>query len=144
MSIHDRFLGDTPTAIVGASSNEKKFGHYVFRTLRARGYAVFPVNRSGENVDNRTAYTSVADCPRKVDAAIFVLSPENARAAVDDAIAAGVKRIWFQRGADFGEAAAKARAAGLETVEGRCILMHAAPVRGIHAVHRCVHQLFSK
>ena len=55
--------------------------------------------------------------------------PEGLIAAVRSAVAIGAKVVWMQEGIENEEAAAKARAAGLEVVMDRCILKEHRKVR---------------
>ena len=49
--------------------------------------------------------------------------PADVPPIVDEAIALGAKVIWLQLGITAPEATAKARAAGLEVVDNRCVKM---------------------
>ena len=53
-------------------------------------------------------------------------------------------KVSIQQGADFSGSAAKAEAARITTITGKCILMYAEPVGGIHAIHRFFAKLFGK
>ena len=67
-------------------------------------------------------YTRVADLPDDVgDLAIIWVHPHRSAEAVDLAVQAGCRRVWFSFGAGHREGVARAREAGLEVVEiGRC------------------------
>jgi len=79
-----------------------------------------------------------------VKAAVVAVSPDAAETVVEDAAAAGITHLWFQRGKDFSDAENKARAEGITTVSGKCILMYAQPVGGIHAAHRFLARIFGR
>jgi len=129
-------------AVVGVS--DKKFGGTIYKTLKQRGYAVFPVHPERTSFDNDKCYKSLGDLPADVKAAIVAVSPKAAMAVVDDAAAAGLTHLWFQQGKDFSGAVTVAKEKGIHTVEKKCILMYAEPVTGIHAVHRFFVRLFGK
>lgn len=67
-------------------------------------------------------YTSVDEIPADHDdLAIIWVKPRSARNAVDVAIEAGCKRVWFSFGSGHPDAVNHAREQGLEVVEiGRC------------------------
>jgi len=131
-------------AVVGVSTKTTKFGTSAFRELRKHGFEVYPVHPSMERIDDVKCYRSVADLPLTPDCVFVSVKPNAAGEVVKQAAAKGVRRIWFQMGADFSEAADKARQAGLDVVSGRCILMYAEPVSGIHRFHRFFSKLFGK
>ncbi len=143
-SVYDDFLGADPIAVIGASDRRGNFGAAVYRTLRDKGFTAYPVNPNTATVDGDDCYPSVGDVPTDVTSAVIAVNPELALSMIEALSRAGVKRIWFQRGADFSSAATRAREAGIEAVEGRCILMFAQPVKGIHAFHRTLLRLFGR
>lgn len=139
----DRFLSGR-IAVVGASPKNGRFGGYIYRILKQKGYSVVPVNPHAATIDHDHCYAALDRIPGQIDLAIVAVRPENAASVVNDAIAAEVPRIWFQQGADFSEIEQQAKLAGIETISGKCVIMHARPVTGLHAVHRFVSRLFGR
>ena len=142
-SVYDNFIGAEPIAVIGASDRRGNFGAVIYRTLRDKGYSVYAVNPNVSTVAGDPSYGSVEGIPAEVSSAIIAVNPEVAESLIESLSTAGVKKVWFQRGADYRKAAARARDAGMETFEGRCILMHTDSVTGIHAVHRFLVRLAS-
>jgi predicted CoA-binding protein len=127
------FLDAKRIAVVGVSRNPKDFSRMVFAELARRGMDVVPVNPALAEVDGRRAFPWVAEVAPAADAALLMVPPARAAESVRDCLAAGVRRIWFHRGAGAGsasdEALALCRAAGVEPVQGLCpfmVLPHAA------------------
>jgi predicted CoA-binding protein len=89
--------------------------------LLAAGYDVIPVNPNERAVHGRACYPDLATVPDPVQLVdVFrraEATPEIARAAV----AIGARALWLQLGVVNEEAAAIARAAGLEVVMDRCL-----------------------
>jgi predicted CoA-binding protein len=108
-------------AVVGLSSDEARESHGVSAYMQAAGYVIVPVNPSEAEVLGEKAYPTVASIPAAVEIVNVFRRSEAVPSVVDDAIAAGAKVIWMQEGIVNEEAAAKARAAGLEVVMDRCI-----------------------
>jgi predicted CoA-binding protein len=140
----ESFIQSKKIAVVGVSSVKNKIGYAVYRTLKERGYEVFPVHPDGHIIDGNPCYRSLSELPPGVNAAVIAVKPKKVSNIVDAAIAAGIKRIWFQQGSDFHMAAEQAKKAGLEVVSRKCILLYAPPVTGIHKVHQFLARLFGR
>jgi hypothetical protein len=110
-------------AVVGASDKPYRPSLGVYRNLKRVGYTVYPVNPNVAQVDGDRAYASLADVPEPIDIVNVFRRPEHLRAVVDEAIAVGAKAIGGQFGVSDPAAEAKARAAGLEVVVDRCIMI---------------------
>jgi predicted CoA-binding protein len=110
-------------AMVGASPKWVRPSHFVFRYLQLKGFRVIPVNpqHAGESILGEKVYASLREVPEKVDVVDVFRNSEAAGPVVDEAIAAGAKAVWMQLTVRNDEAAARARAAGLEVVMNRCM-----------------------
>jgi predicted CoA-binding protein len=138
----DRFLAGKKIAIAGVSRDPKKFGHIVFRTLREKGYEVFPVNPSVDSIDGIPCFRSVATLPLSVHNLLVLTPKQMTRDVVAEALAKGIDSIWIQQMSDTPEAIALTRSKNINLITGACILMHADPVKGIHKFHRNILKLF--
>ena len=136
------FLAAQPIAVVGVS--DKDFGGMIYRTLKNRDIKVYPVHPARSEFAEDRCFATLKDLPPDVKSAVVAVSPTSALQVVDDAIAAGYTHLWFQQGAKFDDAEAKAKAAGIQTVSGRCILMYAGELEGVHKFHRFLAKLFGK
>lgn len=138
------FVAARQVAVVGVSRNKRKFGNAIYKTLQSRGYQVYPVHHELEQFEGARCYRRLAELPDEVDSVVVCTQPQHALDIATEAKENGIRRLWFQQGADFSEAVTSARESGLDTVSGKCILMYATPVTGIHAVHRFFAKLFGK
>ena len=136
------FVKSEHIAVVGVS--KRKFGGSIYRTLKKRGCHVYPVHPLMSAFDGDPCMRSLTDLPDHVDAAVVAVSALHAEEVVRDAHKARIKTLWFQQGPDFREVALMAEAYGIKTVTGKCILMYAGEVTGIHAVHRFFAKVFKK
>jgi hypothetical protein len=132
----------TPLAIVGVS--DKDFGGVIYKTLKTRRYTVYPVHPTREMFDGDRCYASLRELPPDVKSAVIAVSPQRAEKVVDDAIAAAFTHLWFQQGKNFKAVVAKAESTGIQTVSGKCILMYAQPVTGLHSFHRFLARAFGR
>ncbi|GAB4264098.1 MAG: CoA-binding protein [Candidatus Promineifilaceae bacterium] len=120
----EKILKETRTiAVVGFSSKPVKAGYYVPAYLQEQGYRIVPVNPFLQEGLGEKVYPSVTAVPDPVDLVLIFQRSENVPPFVDEAIAVGAKAVWMQLGIAHDEAAARARAAGLDVVMDRCMLV---------------------
>ncbi len=105
-------------AIVGASKDPTKFGNMVYFDLRAGGYRVLAVNPNATEVEGDPAWPSLGSLPERPDVVDFVTPPEVTARVVDEALALGITRLWFQPGSATPAILERARAAGATVVSG--------------------------
>lgn len=108
-------------AVVGLSRRESRPGYYVPAYMHAAGYRIIPVNPYLEEALGEKAYPDLLSIPEPVDMVVIFRRSEDVPPVVDDAIEIGAKVVWMQLGIINEEAAAKARAAGLQVVMNSCI-----------------------
>jgi len=127
----NRILDECKTiAVVGLSSDPYRPSYGVASYMKGRGYKVIPVNPNESEVLGARAYASLADVPDKIDLVDVFRRSTEAGAAVDEAIALGVKAVWLQDGVIDHGAARRAQEAGLLVVMDRCWLReHARAAR---------------
>jgi predicted CoA-binding protein len=122
-------------AMVGLSSNPFRPSHFAALYLLAEGYDVIPVNPRETAVLGQKAYPSVSAMPGGVEVVDIFREPAAVPGIVEEAITAGAKVIWMQLGVIHEEAAARARAAGLEVVMDRCMkIEHARFFGGLNTI----------
>ena len=118
------FVSRKTFAIVGVSRSGQKYGNIVFRDLEAKGYKLYPIHPEAGTLEGVTAYKDFASLPEKVDGVILVVPPEQTEKVVQDAAAAGVKRVWMQPGAESRAAIQFCRENGIIEVHDECIMVH--------------------
>ena len=121
----DSLLSDSHTiAVVGYSAKPDRPSNSVSRTLRAHGFRVVPVNPQlrGTTIEGEPSYDRLSEIPKDlhVDFVDVFRRGEFLDAVVDDAIAAGIRALWFQLSLGNEAAAQRAEAAGLRVVWDRC------------------------
>jgi len=117
------FRGTRVVAMVGASPKWVRPSHFVFRYLQQKGFRVIPVNPqcAGETILGEVAVRTLAEVPAKIDVVDVFRNSEAAGPIADEAIRVGARVLWMQLQVRNDEAAARARAAGLEVVMDRCM-----------------------
>ncbi|TWT80515.1 hypothetical protein CA13_19600 [Planctomycetes bacterium CA13] len=124
MNSIETFLAAKTYAVAGASARTHKYGYKVFKALLAVGRETYPLNPVTKEIDGHKTYPIIADLPLVPEALSIITPPEVTRQVIDDAIAAGVKHIWMQPGAEHEQASESAREAGINVIDdGSCILV---------------------
>ena len=102
-------------AVIGASTDRRKFGNKGVRAFLKAGWRVFPVNPNEEEVEGLATVMSVADIAEALDV-VSLYVPAAVGVKLLPAIAA--KRpgeLWVNPGAESAELLAAAAGAGLKT-----------------------------
>ena len=124
MSNIESFLASRTYAVAGASADRAKYGNKVFLALTQSGRQTYPLNPRVDQIEGHRAYASIDDLPTVPESVSIITPPRITRAIVAQAIAAGVKNIWMQPGAEDDEASQLARQAGMNVIDdGSCILV---------------------
>jgi predicted CoA-binding protein len=112
-------------AVVGLSPREERPSHRAMVHMAANGYAITPVNPTCDEVLGFPCVASLEEAAAQGPLEIVDVfrRPEDVPPVVDAAIELGAKVVWLQLGITEPESAARARAAGLQVVEDRCIKM---------------------
>lgn len=110
-------------AVVGLSDKPMRPSYGVSQYMQRQGYRIIPVNPNcAKEVLGEKPYCRLEDVPETVDIVNVFRRSEHVPEIVDSAIRIGAKAVWMQEGIEHEGAAQKARAAGLEVVQDRCIL----------------------
>ena len=110
-------------ALVGLSADWFRPSNFAAKYLQEHGYRIIPVNPryAGQTILGERCYASVRDIPEPVQVVDVFRKTGDVPPIADDAIAIGARILWQQIGVRNEAAAAKAQAAGLETVMDRCM-----------------------
>ena len=120
----EAFLDGATFAVAGASTNRRKYGNKVLRCYMQNGRHVVPINPRAVEVEGLAAYPSVAELPEPVHGLSFITPPEVTVQIVKDALAAGIRYLWMQPGAEHPDAIAEAESAGATVIHsGPCLLV---------------------
>jgi hypothetical protein len=110
-------------AVVGATDDRQKAAFYVPAYLRGHGYEILPIHPELDRLMNRPAYPSLAAISVPIDVVLIYRRSEKTPPVVEEAIAARAKAVWMPIGVVNDDAAALARAAGLDVVMDHCMMV---------------------
>jgi predicted CoA-binding protein len=133
-----RILGTCKTiAVVGLSPQWHRPSFFAAKYMQGHGYRIVPVNPTAAEILGERCYPSVAAAAQalaargeKIDLVDCFRRSEDIPPIADEAIAIGAKCLWLQIGVINDDAAAKARAAGLDVVMNRCVKIEHARLFG--------------
>ena len=84
----------------------------------------YPLNPSAPEVEGHQAFASIRELHEVAESLSIVTPPHVTREIIQQAIAAGVKNIWMQPGAEDSHGSKLAREAGLNVIDdGSCVLV---------------------
>jgi len=108
-------------AVVGLSADWFRPSYFAAKYMLEHGYRVIPVNPKYPEILGQRCYKSLRDVPEKIDLVDIFRKTQDVMPIAEDAIAIGAKVLWQQLGVKNEQAAARARAAGLDAVMDRCV-----------------------
>jgi predicted CoA-binding protein len=109
-------------AVVGCSTTPGKAAHDIPRYLIDHGYDVIPVNPFADEIFGLTAYDSLSDVPDGVDIVDVFRPSDEVPGIVDEALGRDdVSAVWLQLNITHDDEVKRAREAGLDVVQDRCI-----------------------
>lgn len=121
-------------AVVGLSPKPHRDSYHVAQYLQQQGYRIVPVNpvvaTQGEQILGEPCYASLSDAAQalalqqlRIDMVDVFRNSADVPPIAEEAITIGAQCLWLQRGICHEQAAAQARAAGLQVVQDRCTLV---------------------
>jgi len=129
----DALFAPKSVAIIGASSDQRRFGGRPIQYLLEAGFegGIYPVNPMRDEIQGLKAFKSINDVPGHVDLAMLAIGADVTQQTVEDCIARGVKAAICY-GAGFAEVGGEgeirqaklvetARAGGLRLLGPNCM-----------------------
>jgi uncharacterized protein len=140
------FLANRRIAVTGVSRTPQNHGgNIVYHRLRDRGYEVFAINPSADQVEGDACYHDLKSIPNGVDAVVIDTRPETAEQAMRECAELGIKFVWMHRSVGTGSvspaAAEYGRQHGITVIDGGCPLMFEPTPDPGHKVMRFVFTL---
>ena len=118
----EEILQDARTvAVVGISDKPSRPSNGVARTLIEQGYRVIGVNPKLDEVLGTECYPNLSYINKPIDLLDVFRKPTEIGDLVEEVIDLGIPYLWLQEGVINGEAAKRARDAGVRVVMDRCI-----------------------
>ena len=103
-------------AVIGASSDPRKFGNRAVRAFRRQGYRVIPINPHEEQVEGLRTYASVLDVPETIDMATFYVPPDVGEKVMPEVARKGIAEVWLNPGSESADLIKLARSLAVEPI----------------------------
>jgi predicted CoA-binding protein len=117
------FMSQKRFAVVGATDNPQKYGNQIVKSLKSRGYEVYPVNPRIKELEGLNCYPGLADIPVKPDVVDFVVPPEATEEILKQCKELELNRIWLQPGSESETAIAFCCENNLKVVHSVCVML---------------------
>jgi predicted CoA-binding protein len=114
-------------AVVGLSPKPHRASFDVSRYMQAHGWRIIPINpaavASGATILGEKVYATLLEAAQHetIDLVNVFRNAEDVPPVVDEAIAIGAQAVWLQLGIAHDAALEKARAAGLQVIQDKCL-----------------------
>jgi hypothetical protein len=109
-------------AVIGASSNPRKFGNRAVRAFRRQGYTVIPINPNESQVEGLKTYASVLDVPEAIDMATFYIPPDVGEKVIREVAEKRIPEVWLNPGSESENLLKVARSLNVEPILACSIL----------------------
>ena len=143
----DPLLRPHSVAIVGASSDQRRFGGRPIQYLKEAGFSgeIYPVNPKRNEIQGIPCVGSISDLPDGVDCAIIALGPDATLGAIEECARKGVKSaVLFGAGfAELGEEGEQLQASVVETARQAGIRLLGPNCMGLMNAHHRFYGTFA-
>ena len=138
----EEFLSLKSIGIVGISTDERKFGNGVYKSMKTAGFKVFAIHPEMQSVAGDKCYKDFNSLPEKAGGVWIAVAPRNVLSVLQNVLDAGIKNVWLQQQSESEEAIDFCIKNGISVIRKECILMFAEPVKSIHRFHRGFNKIF--
>lgn len=118
-------VGDK-VAVVGVSSNPKKWGSQLFDSLKSLGFRVYPINPKHKTIRGEKCFTNVSSLPEKPDVVMTVTPPKVTEKIIIESAGLGVDKIWMQPGSESKKAVELCREKNIDFMQNSCFFKKGA------------------
>ena len=112
-------------ALVGASSNPKKYGNKILLDLVSKGYNVVPINSTEDTIAGIKSYKNVLDFKESISIINFVVPPEIGFEITKELVENNYDNFWYQPGAESKEISSYLIENSKNFIDDKCIMVEA-------------------
>ena len=104
-------------AIIGASTDRKKYGNKAVRAFLQGGWTVYPVNAKAAEVEGLKCYAAIAEVPDPIDRISLYVPPAVGLAMLPDIANKPHKELFLNPGSESPDLIEKAESLGLHPIQ---------------------------
>jgi predicted CoA-binding protein len=120
-------------AIIGASTNRDKFGNKAVRAYTEKGWDVYPIHPRATMIEGHQAFRSIRDVPvDQLDRVSIYLPPAVGLEVIEEIAAKPSREVWLNPGAESQALVERARALGLNVIQGCSIVAIGVSPENLH------------
>lgn len=90
-------------AVIGVSSDQKKWGRRIYEELKSVGFDVYPINPKHRKINGNVCYPTLNALPEKPDVVITVVPPKVTEQIIKECKNLGIGKVWMQPGSESEE-----------------------------------------
>lgn len=109
-------------AILGASTDPRKYGNKAVRAFSQQGYRVYPVNPKEALVEGLPAYKSLSEVPERPQMISVYMPPTVVLKTLPEIAEKGCDELWLNPGTESEEVLAEAERLGLNVIQACSIV----------------------
>ena len=109
-------------AVIGASSDRKKYGNKAVRAFHDGGWTVYPVNAKADTIEGLKAYASISDVPEPIERVSMYVPPSIGKTMLSDIAAKHPGEVFFNPGSEDDALIAEAKSLGLNVINACSIV----------------------
>ena len=110
-------------AVVGVSTDPKKYGNKVFFDLLESGYKVYAIHKDEGAIDGHVRYPDLKSLPEKPDVVNIVVHPNITEKIVKECRQLGIDKVWMQPGSENQKAIDYCNKNNIKVLYGVCIMV---------------------
>lgn len=103
-------------AVIGASSDRRKFGNRAVRAFSRQGHTVIPINPHEDEIEGLKTYASVLDVPGPIDMATLYVPPDVGQRVIEEVGRKQIREVWLNPGAESDAIVARAKALHVQPI----------------------------
>lgn len=117
----------TSVAVVGATDSPAKYGAKIYRDLKSKGFRVFAINPTRDEVDGDPCWPNLSALPETPTIVDFVVPPQRTLRILHQCLELGLMNVWIQPGAEDEAVLAYLEEHRFNYLANACIMVQSLP-----------------